>query len=588
MKKIRLLLALVLTLSIVLSCFGCTKKATVRNVTNEEFELFCDELFKEFLEDNSFNAHFTVTDAGKYGVNYEDEDYIMGTFDSSDIEETERETDDVLAKLREFDDKSLSDSQKIVRDTLIYYFEIQDAFDGTTYLQSVIGPSNGIFSNMSVNFIEFGFYDEEDVENYFLFMKSLPDYMDDLYDFMYDQAEMGYFPMDEIVDQNIEVCKKYLNTENEPLIITFEDKINKLDLPDDRKQEYIEKNAKYVEEYYIPIYEKGIEVLEELKGSGKIEGGLGNYGELGKKLYDAIIMDKTSTKMTPQQVIDYLDEKIEKCLMDMYKVMTFNPDDVDEFYEYEPSYTEPVSVIEDVLERMDEYPKPVVTKYNVEYQNPVCEIDGTLAYYLTARIDDINVNNIKVNGSAVREDPLEMYTTMAHEGYPGHLYQYTSFFANEEVHNVRKILDFIGVTEGWAQYASFSSLDYLCDIDDVSEGAVKLICYNDRYNYLLSARVDLGVNYECWTIDDTYDYILECGIDSYETAESLYFSVVGDPGLIIPYAVGCEQMYDLLDKAETLKGEECQSEFNEFIIENGILPFSIYEDLLEKSFGETK
>ncbi len=46
---------------------------------------------------------------------------------------------------------------------------------------------------------------------------------------------------------------------------------------------------------------------------------------------------------------------------------------------------------------------------------------------------------------------LDLYTTLAHEGYPGHLYQ-TILSGSTTLGSVRNLLNFGGYIEGWATY----------------------------------------------------------------------------------------------------------------------------------------
>ena len=116
--------------------------------------------------------------------------------------------------------------------------------------------------------------------------------------------------------------------------------------------------------------------------------------------------------------------------------------------DYKAGFDTPDDVLKYIIKEMEsDFPAPATTNYNIEYQNKACEVEGTLAYYVSSRIDDISINNIKVNGSEVESGSLMMYETLAHEGYPGHLYEFTNFYNNDSICNARKALDFTGATD---------------------------------------------------------------------------------------------------------------------------------------------
>ena len=165
------------------------------------------------------------------------------------------------------------------------------------------------------------------------------------------------------------------------------------------------------------------------------------------------------------------------------------------------------------------------------------------------------------------------------------MYQFTSFYNRDDVHNIRKTLDFIGATEGWAQYASNCTLDYL----DMSDNERKLTIINDLITYIVVSRVDLGVNYEGWDIDDTFDYLsgffsVDTDYDSEDNlVMNVYSSAVGDPGLYFPYTIGHIYMNDMREKAEEELGSDFDAkEYNRWLADVGITTFEIYNEQLDE------
>lgn len=578
MKILKRVLCVVLAAVLSLSVTACSlfgKKAKL------PFDEFCENLFVDAVSD-PLNAHFTISDEKAYGITFDKEDYNLGNFDLDEVDESYKAMRESYNELCAYDYDKLSEDQKVTYTCLKAYLEIQLAYEGSDIMYNVFAPNSGIFANLSTNFVEYVFYDKDDVDKYLIFLEDVKRFANESFAFARLQSDKGYFMADNTVDSAIEVCQDYLDAEVDPYIATFEAKINAMDLTDDEKQEYIEKNRKIVEENVRPSYEKAIDVLEELKGTAKNNGGLAGFGKEGKKYYEAIVMDKTSSSMTPDEVADYLEEKLTEAITELGLIQSTNPNAVSEWSEYEPDERTPKEVLEFILSNMTkDFPKPATEKYNIEYQLPACEIEGTLAYYVTARIDDISVNNIKVNGSAVKDDALQLYTTMAHEGYPGHLYQFTGFYDSDTA-NVRKVLDFICSTEGWAQYVSNVAVDYLDASDDVK----RLIYIDNILSYIIPSRVDIGVNYEGWGLKETGEYLSNVYniSDDYEndpTVKYFYNFVVSEPGLLLPYTIGELKMNDLRDKAELELSDRFDAlEYHTFIMECGIAPIAYYEDAL--------
>ena len=249
--------------------------------------------------------------------------------------------------------------------------------------------------------------------------------------------------------------------------------------------------------------------------------------------------------------------------------------------------SEPKEILEYLSEKCtSEFPEPYTKDFVVEYQSKATEVEGTVAYYLSARLDQLDYNSIKVNGSAVEGDDVQLYTTLAHEGFPGHLYQYTSVYNNEEIPNVLKLVDFIGFTEGYAQYASDRSYRMLGCSEELSQ----MCAIDEMFGYILQSRVDLGVNYEGWGVDDVSGYLNDyINDEDGSTAQSIYETVISDPGLLLPYTVGHIKMIKLREKAERKLGDSFDAkEFHQLILDTGIVPFEIMEEELNNYIAGKK
>lgn len=586
MKNLKRLTALVLCIGLMLITASCgkLKKASPEEV-QKSFDLFCDELMTGIVASDPISAHFLVTNPSDYGVEFKEEDITLGEISIDAIKSSIESNASLLRHLKMYEKEVLTEEQQLTYDTLNDYLEEQSAYKKAELFNCYFSPMSGVVSNLSTNFIEYVFYDKDDVDMYLTLLADVDRYMEQLFDVTREQAEEGYFLSDDNADAVIEQCRKILDAEVEPMVATFDEKIEKLDLTETEKSDYIKRNGEYVQKYYLPVYEKTIDLMEELKGSRSNDGGLCGYGDDGRKYYEAIIMDNTSSRMTPEEVAEFLEEKASDLLKEATAIAVSDYDAFESMYDYKPDFNTPEEVFDFLIENVEkDFPRPETTKYNIEYQNKACEVDGVVAYYVLSRIDDINVNNVKVNGSAVQGDSLSLYTTLAHEGYPGHLYQHTAFCSSDKVHDIRKTLGFIGATEGWAQYASYCALDYL----DASDAVKRLIYIDDLLSYVVVSRVDIGVNYEGWDLDDTYRYIkdfLEVDRNYDEegnTVKYFYDTVTGDPGSFIPYTVGYIKMIDMREHAEEVLGDDFDAvEYHEWVKDMGITSFDIYEEQLE-------
>lgn len=572
---LRRAIAVVLAGAMTMSLIGCNAESKEKRA-QREFDEYCDELFVDEMGDNVMSVHYKLADPEKYGITVND--YTLGNFTIEDIEEGEKANKETLDKLKSFDSELLTDRQQLSLKTLIAYYEQQSEYDGLYMLDNMFGTNSGLVANLSINFIEYVFDDEQDVKEYLDLLKDTRRYVGQVLDFTKEQAEKGYFMASFCAQSNIDNCNKYLENDTNPLIASFEEKVDALDIDASKKEEYIATNKEYVAEYFDTAYQDIIDVLSELMEGATNDKGL-YYMDGGKDFYTAVLHDKTSTQMTPENIIKLLDSELESLFTEYATLYYSDTSLLEQELNLDPGMSDTKEILQYLADNCtSEFPEPTTKDFVVEYQSKATEIDGTVAYYLTARLDQLDYNSIKVNGSAVEGDDIGLYTTLAHEGFPGHLYQFTNVYNNEDIPEVLKLLDFIGFTEGYAEYASDRSYYMLGCSDELSQ-----MCILDgMLGYILQSRVDLGVNYEGWELDDVIDYLSTYINDDGSTSQAIYESAISDPGLLLPYTIGHIKMIKLREKAERKLGDSFDAkEFHQLILDTGIVSFEIMQDELD-------
>lgn len=579
---LRRAVAVALAGAMTLSLIGCGAQSKEKR-EQKKFDEYCDELFVDEMGDNVLNIHYKLADPEKYGIKVND--YTLGNFTVDEIEDSEKSNKETLEKLNSFDAELLTERQQLSLKTLIAYYEQQSEYDGLYMLDNMFGTNSGLVANMSTNFIEYVFDDEQDVKEYLDLLKDTRRYVGQVLDFTKKQAEEGYFMASFCAQSNIDNCEKYLESDNNPLVASFEEKVEALDIDEAKKKEYIATNEEYVAEYFDAAYQDIIDVLSKLMEGETNDKGL-YYMDGGKDYYTAVVHDKTSTQMTPENIIKLLDNELEDLFTEYATLYYSDTSLLEQEMNLDPGMSDTKEILEYLADNCtSEFPEPATKDFVVQYQSKATEIDGTVAYYLTARLDQLDYNSIKVNGSAVEGDDIGLYTTLAHEGFPGHLYQFTSVYNNEEIPNVLKLLDFIGFTEGYAEYASDRSYYMLGCSDELSQMCI----LDNMLGYVLQSRVDLGVNYEGWEIDDVVDYLSTYINDDGSTSQGIYESVISDPGLLLPYTVGHIKMIKLREKAERKLGDNFDAkEYHQLILDTGIVSFEIMQDELDSYIASKK
>ncbi len=319
-----------------------------------------------------------------------------------------------------------------------------------------------------------------------------------------------------------------------------------------------------------------IKVLKELKGTGVNEAGLYYYPE-GQTYYELITKMKTGSERSMKEIIKLLDTSIEDGILDMTKQALSNPmifEKLESFTSF--PLTDPELIIEDLkVNIMEDFPKPVDVDCNIKYVHESLSDYLSPALYILPALDNYKSNNIYINGND-SETLSTIYTTVAHEGYPGHLYQ-NVYFRSTEPAPVRNLLSFLGYDEGWATYVEYYSYGY----SGIDEDLVDLLEVNSEIILLMYARADIGIHYEGWDKTKAISYIKHI-IGDETAALEIYGVLLEEPAMYLPYAVGYLEIKELRNIAEKAKGDDFViKDFHEFILDIGPAQFGLIEDHLE-------
>jgi uncharacterized protein (DUF885 family) len=216
----------------------------------------------------------------------------------------------------------------------------------------------------------------------------------------------------------------------------------------------------------------------------------------------------------------------------------------------------------------------------VKYVHPSLQEYLSPAFYLTPAIDDYENNVIYINPSS-DYDGLELFTTLAHEGYPGHLYQ-SVYFSSQEPDLLRNLLDVGGYTEGWATYVEMYAYDLW--EEDPTYAA---ICQKNRsFTLGLASLLDIGIHLHGYTPEQVSAFLEKLGFSS-DTAQSLYNNILQSPANYLQYYVGYLDFCELRDTAKAQQENFSLREFHRFVLETGPAPFDILNKYLYSSFSDS-
>lgn len=223
-----------------------------------------------------------------------------------------------------------------------------------------------------------------------------------------------------------------------------------------------------------------------------------------------------------------------------------------------------------------DFPSISVSDYKVKYVHSSMEEFSSPAFYLTPPADTLSPNTIYINKST-EISPAELFTTLAHEGFPGHLYQ-TLYYGNTNPPLIRNLLGCSGYVEGWATYAEFLSFRYGADYLGVSPDLMEFLRLNRCVNLCLYSLLDIGIHFHGWDQASVSKTLYSFGILSQDTCGEIFQYIVENPGNYLKYYVGYLNFTDLRTKAEHASKKEFNlKQFHQQILEIGPAPFPVLE-----------
>lgn len=571
--------ALLLSSSLLFS--GCSS-IRASSDTNTAFRQFTLELFRQDVAANTIGLHYTLKDPSAYDIVQAPVTY--GSF-STNTTGMMASLENSLSALSHYHYEDLTDENKLTYDILESY--LQTAQKGAPYLlyEEPLGEITGIQAQLPVLLAEYPFHDIKDVDTYLSLLSCTPDYFNSLISFEKEKADSGLFIPDSTVDAVVDQCSSFVDMKDSNyLLTTFDERLSKIPgLSSTVKRNYQKKNQEMIANAVVPAYESLIDALLELRGSGKNKKGV-CYFPNGKEYYSYVVERDTGSPRSVSEIKKLIHDQISSDLLSIQTLLSKDPelasrpvsaeappDKSDIFLQNQIDRNQPEQILT-LLEQKSSaaFPAPPDVTAQVKYVPNAMEPYLSPAFYMIPAIDDQSENVIYINQSR-NVDTLKLFTTLAHEGYPGHLYQ-TTYFAEKNTEPLRSIFNFSGYVEGWATYAEMCSY-YLSPLP---KDQAALFQKNGSLTLGLYAAADIGIHYDGWSVPDTVRFFSDYGIKDTDAIQEIYNLILSDPGNYLKYYVGYLEFMELKKKAMKIDGDEfSQKNFHRTVLDVGPAPFDI-------------
>lgn len=550
------------------------------------FYAFTDQLFRQELSRDTVTLHYTLSDPASFGIT--NTVTTLGDFSLSAFQHRIEELREQRDELQQLMDTDLKDQDRFTAELLDWWLTGQIEMEEFYYFQEPLGPTLGVQAQLPVLLAEFAFRDESDIELYFQLLSQLPDYFAQITDFEREKASRGLFLNNETLDQILAQCNSMLTVDESHFLVTsFSDRLKNCDfISDSHRTAYEVRNRQILQDYFIPAYQSLSTALGQLRSSKDQTRGL-YHTPGGLSYFEHLLKYTVGTDLTISQISRLLDDQMETDYETVYAAIEQGIDLLDETATTtatENSVSEsttantssPLYILLDLQKKIKEdFPTPPDTNFQVKTVPDSLAPYLSPAFYLTPPVDATQENTIYINPSQ-NTDAITLLTTLAHEGYPGHLYQHT-FEQLDSYDPIRSLIYVGGYTEGWGLYSELYAYDFL-DMNKTRANALRAL---SSLNYAICASLDLSVHGMGWNEAQCVSYLASFGITDTTQIHKLYLQLLEEPGNYLKYYLGYLEICKLKESALALSSNWSLYDFHNWFLTTGPAPFSILTERLE-------
>ena len=538
------------------------------------FDEYATSIFVEEISSDTISLHYSLANPMGYGIS----DYPITLGSVTDLVSPSEDAVPLYEQLTHYDPATLSEEASVTYRVLERHLDLLMQETHSPYLAELLGPTTGYQAQLPILLAEFRFDTKEDVERYLGLLASVYDYFSEIAAFEREKSAAGYFMKDSIASEIIAQCEQFVSDpDNNFLITTFEERLEPLHLTTSETAEFITRNQTALYTYVFPAYELLIDALTECLGTATNPYGLAHF-DGGKEYYTLFTAISTGSDKSVSELKQLLLDTVTRGCNQMAALLSKHPALYDNALDTDYPQTDPTDIITYLTDAAKEdFPFVDCSGVSVKYIPTALQDYVSPAMYLVPPMDRFRSGVIYINRAPVY-DPDSLFPTVAHEGYPGHLYQTVATLSGD-IHPLRYLLAPTGYEEGWATYVEAYCYKYA----HLSAELTAFLQADHIATLCLYALSDIYIHYDGYTPEQLAEFLSIYGFPK-ETADIIYETLLAEPGAYLPYAVGCLEFTELRDVAKTLWGTEYSDyRFHDFLIEAGPMPFEMLKTMLENN-----
>lgn len=551
---------------------------------NRRFASYVQKRFRSEVTSSAITLHYTLADPSACGITPGTASF--GTVSLPDRDAVDAALQSMEAALTSFHRDRLSRENQITLDLLLYELECEQMPGSTSPLAEPLGPSLGIQAQLPILLAEYPFRTRQDVADYLHLLQDLPRYFSEIIALEQEKSQLGVFLNNRAVDGIIQQCSAFLadaaTPETHLLHTVFQNKLESSGLFSAEEMDLcLQTHKKLLTSCVFPAYRSLSDALSSLRGNGtQNDGGLSRQ-EGGLSYYQYLLRSRVGVDASPEELTLLLTRQLADQCEEMKTILDQNPSLSLSAQELTLPFSTPEEMLLDLQSAIaEDFPVLSDITYEVKTVDDSLKDFLSPAFYLTPPADVNSPNSIYLNPADEMEG-IELYSTLAHEGFPGHLYQTVSFSRSDPL-LIRHLYAPSGYVEGWATYVESYACRYAARSLDAKTQALCRLWYLNRSVHLtLCSLLDLGIHSQGWLLSDAASFLAQFGITDVKAVASLYQYILETPANYLKYCVGALSFSQILAETKEREGEDFSLQnFHKKLLDLGPLPFPLVEKYL--------
>ncbi len=594
LKQLLLMVILLLAFTF-LTLFLFSYQKDEKRFTNITSRLFTEEMIS-----NTLNMHYTIAFPSDFGIC--EYDPVLPGYCADASRQGQISLENTLASLKSLNRNKLEASDAWLHRLLVRYLENSLTLSSFSYYNGPLSPSSGMQSQLPILLAEYTFRSKRDVEDYLSLLEQTDQYFASLLLYEQEKADAGLLMPAASLKSVREQCDTIISASSLQsgthfLQTTFRERLESLTdanlITPEEAQKYINTNDRLLKTVLLPAYTALGDGLLILEDESVPLTGLAAFPR-GKEYYESLLISETGSYRSVSQIQELLTTYFTREFETLRALLSEHPEIAQKYSNDESvdfPYENAAQMLTDLKGRMTgNFPAVPGDNCSVSIKAVSQSLSDYCApaFYLTTPLDDTTWNVIYINEPKTPKG-LELYTTLAHEGYPGHLYQniyHNRTDLSRGERPVKELLWYGGYLEGWALYVEFMSYDYASAmLQETNRGQDALWVQTEKHNRSLQlclySLLDIMIHYENASYSQVAKVLEKFGIDDSSSVRAIYTYIVQEPCNYLKYYLGYLEILSLRERARSLWGDDYSDyRFHCFYLDNGPADFLSLNELL--------